>query len=193
LSRKLSQPGYTYKKIVKNQFKSHGVQGIFGMMHGFVTSSDKNGQLIFPRKSTSQTINLLVSEKVNPIFMIAPSTIHHWEIEKNSEAALYQIQYSKDEKTGAYLFNSSKSSIPDDRKIELNTIILLINPKYVYVPEGASMAAYSPNLVLPDIFIKKNNTVLNNALYTTKIKQYFEQINKSFKLNTANIAMLLNN
>lgn len=190
-SEKLKQPNYIYKKIIKAHFQD-GVAGLFGLYEGYATVSNHNGELFFPRMQQSATINLLLTKKITPVYMIAPATIHHWEISNPDQAKMYTCSFSEDQVSGAYIANMQRATLPKDNAIPLHTVILLSNPEHVYVPTGVTVQSYSPHLIIPQIYIKKGYQSTQNALYMLSIKQYFETSQQHEKKQTkANTAMIL--
>jgi hypothetical protein len=201
----LQQPGYIHAKMLEHRFTKHGSEGIFGVYQGYITLSNRKGEILFPRKQQSSTINLLITPEIIPAFMVAPATIHHWELNPNISKdpemqAMYSITLDHDPSTEAYFYDVKSIPLPADNVIDFTTVILLAPANMIYVPEGITMANYSANLILPPLYVKPGIQFTNNALYTLKIKQYFERINKTYKqYNASNqstiftIAMVLDN
>jgi len=190
-SKKLKQPGYLYKKIVKSKRIQTGARGIMGIYLGYVSLSDHNGQMIFPRKHQKAAVNFLVTKGIKPVYMIAPDTIHNWMLDKKQPSQMYRIELHHDTPTELYYLEAKKIDLPKDDMIPLDTIIMIANPKNVVLPEGATITNYSSNLILPNIYIKSNFNFLYNALYTLSIKQYFEQINQEYKHEDQSVAMII--
>lgn len=190
-SKKLTQPGYLYRKIVKNTRIQTGVRGIMGIYLGFTSLTDYNGQMIFPRKQQKSEIKFLITKSIKPIYIVAPETIHNWMLDPQAPAQMYTFSLKEDKKTDLYYIDTKKTSLPINNMISLDTIILIADPKYVYIPEGATITHKTPNLILPNIYIRKNFNFWYNALYTLSIKQYFEQINQEYKHEDQSVAMII--
>lgn len=193
VSKPLEQPDFVHAPI-KNVQKKPGdaIEGVSVSYLGYVTFSDHNGQVSFPRKQQTDTIQLLVTPRILPVYMLAPTTIHHWQLHPNMPAAMYSITQHYDNVTGIYYFKTKKINLPENQRIELNTIIIYAHPEEIYVPEGASLTKYTTNLTLPDIYAK-HIQLADNALYVLSIKEYFEQINKEYKNETLDIATIFKN
>ena len=98
---------------------------------------------------------------------------------------IYLISLKKNPSLNLSYFDVKKTTFPDieDKNsprwkngryiIPLNTIILIANPKEVFVPTGATITEPSANLVLPPIYLKKSFCFVHNSLATLAIKQYF--------------------
>ena len=191
-SKKLQQPGYLYKKIVKATRVQTGPAGIMCTYLGFVSTSDLDGKITFPRKHQKAAVKVLITKSIQPVYMIAPDTINNWMINTSTEAEMYEFTLNYDNETGLYYIQASKIEVPKNRMIPLETIIIIADPKNVFIPEGATITDYSINLVLPTIYIKKQFNFSYNALYTLSIKQYFGAINKEYKQENQTIAITLN-
>lgn len=190
-SQKLKQPSYLFKQIVKSTRVEGNIQGVAAFYLGYVSFSDHNGQLIFPRKQQKSKMQLLITKKIQPVYIVAPSTIAYWILDKHQQAEMYEFQLHQDAQTQLYYINTTKIELPVDHKIALNTIILTANPKNIYIPLGATITHYSPNLILPPIYIKKHFDNSYNALYTLSIKQYFDQVDLEYKHENNNIAKII--
>ena len=190
-SKKLQQPDYLFKKIVKSTRVATGAKGIMGIYLGFVSLSDHNGQMIFPRKQHKPEVNFLITKAIKPVYMIAPETVHNWMLDPTQPTEMYRFALQHDAPTGLYYVDTKKTDLPHDHMISLDTIVMIANPKNVFVPEGATITHDSPNLILPNIYIRKNFNFEYNALYTLSIKQYFEQINQEYKHDDQSVAMII--
>lgn len=191
ISQKLQQPKYI-KTLDKKQFlfDSVGVDGLQASYLGYITASDKNGQITFPRHQQSDTVYLLITPKIQPLYMISPTLIHHWITKKNHPAACYEISRKENKKLKTYYSIVKKVEIPKD--IEKNTIILYAHPDHIHVPLGISLNTYSAHLILPEIQAKKID-IAKNSLYTLSIKQYFEPINIEVKNDMSTISTMIIN
>lgn len=191
VSKPLQQPSFIHG-IEKDRswLDQPGVDGIQASYLGYITTSDKNGQITFPRLQQSDTIHLLITPAIEPQFMISPSLIHHWITKTNQPAAFYEISRKKNKNLNTYYFDTKILDIPE--KLEPNTLILFAHPEHIHVPIGISLNSYSTNFILPELHAKKFNTV-KNSLYTLSIKQYFEQINTESKNNAPTIISMVIN
>lgn len=185
LSDGLAQPGYLHAKMLAHRFSEIATAGIFALYQGDITISSRKGEILFPRRQGSNTINLLITPEIIPSFMVGASTVHHWElnpkISTNPDTqAMYSITLAHDEDTDAYVYDVQSIPLPADNTIDLTTFVLLAPANMIYVPEGLSITQYSANLILPPVYVKPGIQFMDHALYTLKIKQYFERINKFY-------------
>lgn len=212
VSKKLMQPRYLFGTSNKESLiEPRGFNGINAMYIGYVTTSNKNGQLSFPRKQQTDEIHLLITPKILPLFMIAPSLIYGWNIDTSQPMAMYQINRKKHTKLDTYYFDIKNindiindSATDDETKmkykkildgtnaIPFNTVTLIADPENIQVPQGISLNHYSPNFILPTLTAKDVKTT-EHSLYTLTIKQYFEQINIESKSESSKIATIIAN
>ena len=191
LSKKLRQPGYLLQKPLRDNIFSSIDHGANCFYLGFVGLADHNGEISFPRKHQKPILNLLITEGIQPVYILAPSTIHNWMLDKQKSSKMYQFKFSKDQETNLFYIETSKIDLPKDFMIPLETIILISNPNDVMVPIGATMTQYSSNLIVPPIYIKKNFDYAHNNLYTLSIKHYFDQVHSEYKPEDQTIAELV--
>lgn len=192
ISESLRQPSFVHA-IAKDRswLEQSGVDGIQASYLGYLTTSNKNGQITFPRLQQSDTIYLLITPQIAPEYMISASLIAHWVTKANQPSAMYEINRKKNKALQTYYFEVKKIPVPRDIKNH-NTITIFADPDHIEVPLGISLNTYSTNLILPDLQAFKEDTS-KNSLYTLSIKQYFEQINIQNKNNTPTIASMVMN
>ena len=193
LSAKLKQPKYLWKNVISQKRITSGINGIMAMHLGNSCLSDKDGQIIFQRTFQQPIVHLLITKGIQPAFMIAPETVHNWMLEKNTPAILYQFKFHQDEDTELYYIETKKVPLPKDSMITFDTIIIIADPKSVYVPSGATITNYSANLILPNIYIKKDFDFEYNTLRTNAIGQYFESIKSEYKPEEQTLAKIITN
>lgn len=191
VSQSLSQPSFI-NAVSKDRswLNQPGVDGLRASYLGFMATSDKNGQISFPRMQQSDTIYILITPEIEPEFMIKPTLIHNWMTKHNRPTALYEVTRKKNEKLKTYYFEIKRLPVPQD--IKENTIIIFAHPNHIEVPIGITVHKDSPNLILPELLAEKVD-LAKNSLYTLSIKQYFEQININSSKNSSNIATMITN
>ena len=77
---------------------------------------------------------------------------------------------------GLGVWKLERSTVPLDTQIPTETVILLVNPKNLFVPQGTFYSMVKPHIVLPDMYLigkKFNDEVLLN---NQKNMRYFEEI-----------------
>lgn len=156
------------------------VSGIFATYGGFLTVSDLNGELSFPRKHTKPFVYLLVTEKISPIIM-AGNTIHHWELEEDVPASMYLMEQKWDDRVRIHYWDVTQVPVPENNRVPLESIAIFADPKYVYVPLGLSLFKESPHLILPDIYIKRGINLTATALFILNLTHYFGSILPLYK------------
>lgn len=190
-SQKLKQPDYVYRKISKARHNyRHEIPGVMCLYAGRAGLSNPQGQITFPKRQQTHNMYILISNGIKPAYMIAPGTVHNWMLDANHEAEMYLMELKHDPITTMHYYETSKVALPANNNIPLNTIVFIAEPKNMYVPLGATIVDYSPNIVLPTIYIKRGFCFVYNSLYTLAINQYFEPTQTTFKQDAATIAQI---
>lgn len=153
--------------------------GIFCTYLGYMTYSNYIGQVIFPRKTVKDSLNLLITNDIEPIFMLK-NTIAYWKIFDDASAKMYKLDRKQDNETKLFYWNVQEKQLPKKNKIPLHTIIILANPDDIFLGSGIIQTTGGPQLVLPNIYIKYNKNYVSNALFTLSIKPFFSQIKKIY-------------
>lgn len=174
LSNNLAKPGKIATTRAKHMLPAP-ISGFFATYGGFLDVSDLDGEISFPRLHTNPILYFLVTEHITPI-VISANTLHHWELEEGEAAALYKMEQLWDAQTGVHFWQVTKEPLPKDKIIPLESITLIANPKYIYVPLGIIPFKESPHLILPDIYIKNGINLTQNALYILNLSHYFGSI-----------------
>jgi hypothetical protein len=178
----------TETKKLKNagkiaHYTTHGilnkdtVSGIFVSYAGFLDISDSNGQFTFPRQHEDPLIYLLITPYITPI-LIANNTIHHWELETGTPATMYVLEKKQDPATDLYFWDTQQVELPKNRIIPLETCIVFAKPYNIVVPNGITLSNDAPNLILPDIYVKKGIKIYPSTLYLLNLKQFFGPIDR---------------
>lgn len=173
LRNKIAHPSKRARIELKKMFSQPGIiSGVFATYAGFLTVSDLNGEIEFPRKHPSPHIDLVIAQRITPIVRSA-NTLSHWEINFDYAHAFYSIIKYSVPKTGTEYFITQPKAAPDDGVIPLESIVLFADPKSVYVPIGQTRSSQSPHLQLPDIYIKNTIQLTSEDLYVLNVMQYW--------------------
>lgn len=163
-SEKFKKPGKIAKRVMEAAFYVPGVAGVFVSYAGFLETSNDIGQISFPRKHAKAELLLFIADRPTPIIMFE-QTVSHWELEIGRPAAAYRYERKKDQETDAVFWQVTPHEIAKDHRIPAESIIIFAKPQWVYIPTGITLAHDEPNLVLPDIYIKKGINLSKNASY----------------------------
>lgn len=155
-----------------NAFSSNKIKGIIVLYAGYFQVSNAIGQVSFARKQVKPILQLLVTEKVEPVILYA-NTVAHWHLAADTPASLYTIAFINDDKIGSSFFEISCASLADAAHIKSDTMIILANPKNIIVPLGITLANQDANLILPSIYVKKGINKFKNSLYFLTISPFF--------------------
>jgi len=178
--KKMREPGKIARKILKLIIKTKIQPGIFATYGGYMASTDTNGQVTFPLMQEKPLLNLIITNHIKPTLM-TQNTVHHWEIGLTAQAAMYTVEKKQDEISRLYFWNVQKKQLPKNKRIPMNTIVVMAKPKNMYVPTGIAIANENPQLILPDIYAKKGVNILPNALYALPIRHFFNHVGKQYQ------------
>ena len=181
LMSKLKKPNGIAKRTLEGMFQHNRTAGIFSSYFGFLNSSDQNGQTTFPRKHSNTKIKLIITDKIMPVMMFQ-STVSHWELIPGTPAILYDCEQKEDPSTQLTYWNIAQGTLPENNQISPNdALIIFAKPKNIYVPIGASLAKQEPNLIIPDMYIKKGIQTARNAMYVLNLSFLFRPIDLLYK------------
>ena len=179
-SAKLKMAGKIAKYTLRSILESNTAAGIFCTYSGQLAISNPDGQVTFARRQQDKAVKLLVTKKINPILM-EKQTIHHWEFELDADAALYLVEQKEDQETSVQFWDIEKLPIPEDNNISLDTIVIFAKPSAIFVPEGIIPTEHGMQLILPDIYVKKNVDKLSSSLYVLNLKRFFNFTKRRYK------------
>lgn len=179
LAPKLHKVGKLASHLSKHILPA-SVSGIFATYGGFLTVSDLNGEISFPLLHKSPFLYLLITERLAPIIM-AGNTISHWELQEGVPAELYRMEQKYDADSRLDFWEVSQEPLPKNNRVPLESLALFADPKYIYVPLGATIFTHSPHLILPDIYVKKGLNLTEQALFILNLTSYFGSILPIYK------------
>lgn len=188
---KLKKPNALAKQTVAGIFQHSNTGGIFSSYFGFLNSSDHNGQTTFPRKHSNTKLKLIITDKIMPVMMFN-LTVSHWELIPGTPAVLYEIVQQEDPTTKLTYWNVTLGTLPDNKQLApTDSIILFAKPKNIYVPLGVTLAEQGPNLILPDMYVKKGIQTTRNALYVLNLSFLFRPIDLLYKKSSMSYESLV--
>ena len=179
-AKKLQNPKKIAQYTLRSLQKGKTAHGIFCTYNGQLAFSNVDGQVNFQRKQKQPDVNLLITLNIKPIFIVG-QTIHHWELVGGAPAQHYLVTRTKDKETAETFWDVQKTDLPGNNRIALDTIVIFSKPHYIVVPKGITLIEQDEQLILPDLYVKKNIDKLSSDLYVLSIKHYFEQTKESYK------------
>lgn len=179
-AQKLTHPTKTAQSILKHTLQAYPLAGVMATYAGYLAFSDTNGQMSFPRKHEASRIHLVITPAITPVLMMS-NTIHHWELEIGTPAAMYNIERKLDPETNLAYWDTQEEPLPENNEIPLEALIIFDRPKDIYVPIGITVVKQTPNLVLPDIYLKQVQSTEEQAFYLLNIRMFFGTVNHLYK------------
>ncbi|HEV2600677.1 MAG TPA: hypothetical protein VGT41_00130 [Candidatus Babeliales bacterium] len=168
----LKEPGQIAHHSINGTLQKHINSGIFVSYRGYITASDNNGQIVFPRKHPEPKITILITSKIVPVIK-AYNTIEHWELDKGTPAAMYVAERKQDMPSELYYWDMKQVPLPNNKQLNREALIIFARPEDIYVPKGITLSKNMPNLILPDLFVKREIRISPNILYVLNIKHFF--------------------
>ena len=152
--------------------------GVYASYAGTITHSDRNGQIVFLRKSPDAALNLLVTDSIKPIPVdpLHPKTLFGFEVGQEAAAQMYLFERLQDPETEQYAWHVKPVPFDKEKRIPYDTIIVYANPHHVIVPLGPSATKKSENFVLPDFYVTERYNSAYNALRFLKVRHYFAPV-----------------
>lgn len=179
-AEKIAKPGYASKTVIKSLIDKNLISGIFATYAGYITQSDADGQISFPRETVSPIVYLVTTPRITPM-NINDTTIHHWDFEEKTPISMHKMERKKDPTTGAVFWHVTEQSVPENQVVPMASILIFAKPKYIHIPQGITLTKDTPNLHLPDIYVKPGINKLGNALYVLHIRHFFGPMKRALK------------
>lgn len=191
---KLQHPKTIAKYALRKHVTNEPINaGIFGTYSGYLTATDANGQITFPLLQRKPAINLLITPAINPVIMFG-NTLSHWQLAPNAPAIMYRIErkskkVKKPERIEAFYWQAKKIDLPKNGRIPVDTVILFEKPSHIYIPllEGIEPTINNPNLLIPNIYIKKHTSKLDTALEALTFREFFSGLSKLYQKEPLNL------
>lgn len=177
---KLNNPAKLASSIMPHVDDESLVAGIFSTYAGSIAISDPDGMTTFPLLHDKPIVYFLITRKITPVIM-GGNTIDHWQLVDKTPAELYKVERKKDVDLNEVFWNVTKEKLPENKKISRKAIIIFANPEKIIVPLGITPTKETPNLILPDIYVKKSLTKIHDALFVLTMKHFFAPVTKLYK------------
>lgn len=190
LSNKLQKPGHVAKCILQGYACYSPVAGIFSTYAGYIAHSDVNGYTAFPKKQDAASITVVITEAITPIFMLA-NTVHHWQLEPPFEAATYKMEQKTDAQTKMLYWDVQEIPNPADNIIPIDSLVIIAQPKNIFIPTGITIVEQSPNLLLPNIYVKKGIQTAKDAMYMLNLTHLFGPVKTLYKKDKTRLLKLV--
>jgi hypothetical protein len=164
------------------------MESVFVAYAGYLTvSAHLTGMVQFPRKTIKPKFYILVTDRIDPI-LLAHNTVHHWELEPGVPVALYSVEKKYDTDSKTYYWLTKAENSPKNNLISLETIIIFAYPDHVVIPEGITITdPDTPNLILPDVYIKPG--IDEEEWAVLNLKNFLSPINLQYKKSEATNAI----
>lgn len=177
---KVSMPGKLTRAMVKTQLRPIYHTGVFAAYGGFCTYSDYNGQISFPRQTTDEFVEYIITQKIKPV-LLRGNTVHHFVIPESADAAYFKVERKKAEDQKYDYWHTEAQNLPANRRISPFALIFFAKPNQLMIQEQDIVALSGQNLLLPDIFVKDSITSGASALLFLKVCKYFSPVKFAYQ------------
>lgn len=152
--------------------------GLYASYAGTITHSDKDGQILFERKSPEPKVRVLITNNIKPIPIdpLDQKTLYGFIVAPDAEAQEYLFERLQDPETEDYAWHAKPVPIDKNLRIPYDTIIVYANPHHIIVPLGPTATTVSENFVLPDFYVTEGYNSALNTLRFLKIRHYFAPV-----------------
>ena len=164
--------------------------GVYASYAGYVEISDHGGQIRFPRKHQGDSLSVLVTPKINPIFLQG-KTIHHFEVDITTPYAFYEIKKRENPKTKKTVWDVREKKLGTQRAIPYDTLILFAKPDQIKVPLGEHAFMKGSQLILPKMYTSATITNNLNAIQVLTIRQFFSPLVPLYKTGDQEVTVQL--
>lgn len=173
LTEKLKKPGKIAKHTLHGIADHPPITGICVLYSGYITSSDYEGEVIFPLKHAKPEIKIVITTELKPIPLFE-NTIHHWEFIPNTPTEMYTVSHIYNENSKSYEWHTDPVKLSQNHEIPLNAIIIIAKPKDIVVSLETQPTIKSTNLILPPIYVKKGINIIKDTSYLLFIRHFFK-------------------
>ena len=192
------------KKMVKGLIPADGFpassSGLMALYGGYSAFSDENGLINFPLRHSGEQVDViftpnidlerLYKETYSGIFINQKAMCEQGYqqemlpqrysfIQKPLEVVDEKAASDKKADTGGTVMGKwevSESTVGMDTRLPADSVIILVNPKNIFVPRGIFTEMVKPHVLLPDMYLigkKFNDEILLN---NQQPLSYFERI-----------------
>ena len=165
--------------IAEEQINKFTERGVVATYQGYVTFSDHNGQLLFPRKHTSDEMYYVITRSVRPVISHG-ETVQHWTIENPKTTRMYYLKRHHNEEQDVTYWNVTELDVEKGQKIPESATIIFSQPEHIIVPTGMFATINGGNLLLPDMYIKKSIPIGPNVLAFLRVNKYFAPVTYAY-------------
>jgi len=188
--RKLIKPGKIAKHTIHGLAENITIAGIFATYAGYITASNHNGAVRFPRKTSESSVNLLITPEIQPVALFE-NTIRYWQTVPGKPLRFYSLKEVYDDTTKEYSWNTEKATLPSNNVIPLTTIIIIAKPSRIIVPLGIEKTIKTAHLTLPTIYVKRGINIVSNSAYLLNIRHLFKPVESKEQRTPLRLTTLL--
>lgn len=185
--RKITLPTDESKIYQEKSLFNQTVDGLYATYLGWTSLSDKNGQIIFPRKHDDNRVTVVVTRSIQPV-MSEETLIDHWVAGFDEPVVFYDFQLNQDPETKALQWDVKRIPTPPTRIIPLYAVVIIASPDQLTIQEGSFPALKGGNLIMPTLYANSQFDPGMNAIHFLKINRYFAPVELAKRYGTTQYA-----
>ena len=162
------------------------LSGFIALYGGYLDYSNMDGRIALPRRHNDDKLYVIVTPTIKTK-TVYKETIGHLELmlpDSNEPIKIYKLERKEEEVTDketekkekVLFWTVSEETIPEDKKINPLSVVILTRPENLFIPTGDFMTTDNPNLILPNIYVVGNMEKPFSSFDFMDIKKYFEPV-----------------
>jgi hypothetical protein len=163
---------------ITHEFDPHGLhKGVYVTYLGYMTYSNSFGQVIVPRKTAQDTLQVLVTQDLKPvpISVDRPNTLLGFIVDPKAHASYYTYYLQQNPETELLTWYVTEEPVPEGL-IPAQTLIIFEDPEHIIIPVGTTSTYSRDNLVLPTVYITPTAQPALQALRFLKLRKFFSAV-----------------
>jgi hypothetical protein len=179
----------------KKEFLNPSLSGFLALYSGYMDYSNPDGQVSFPLRHENNKVYLIITPSIR-LITVKGNTISHKEFDESvkDKTEIYLFE-KKEDQNKQFFWQVKKEDYPEDKIISPLSVVILTDPKNLYITTGDFMATENKQMVLPkNIFVITNNQSRKILLNFMNMEKYFEPIDiKDKKINKTLFQKIMTN
>ena len=178
-SLETKEPGQISQKMVKyalNRYTKPVLSGFQTWYAGYSDISNNDGLISFPLRHATPKVYIAITPTID-LKMVKGHTASNQEFisTKPEDVALYSLTLKQDEKQNSF-WEVIQEQVPENKKINPLTIVILTKPKNILIPTGHFWTQINQQLILPSVYVLARSENEELLLKSLDMGRYFENI-----------------
>lgn len=186
--KKVSDPYELNRILVKGHIRKRTVEGLVATYFGWWTYSDYHGQVVFPLHHEQPKLLVVITPKISPI-LTHDHMVEGFFIPPDVTYDVYNFERTIRKNSAEWTIK--KSSLPAQKKVPLNALVILAKPEDIPIHEGSFPGIKSgTDFVLPPLTIAHDTKLVMDALHSLTLNRYFSPVDRIMVTSKARYAFV---